>query len=463
MFTPNVKAASFYEAEYLDNIYMNRVKNGMVYYQRGRVFREVGTERIAYCIEPFATFNGGSNYTSVVRPGYLSDAQRQRISLLAQFGYGYQNRTDMIWYAVTQLLIWEAGDPSGTYYFTDGLNGPRTSALDGYINELNSIINDFLKDPSFMNQTFDIVEGQSLTLTDTNNSLGRYTSTDNNVTINGNTLTIQSLNEGDYNFELIKNSSFYSARIFYYISDKSQDLIVQGDIGYFTANFKVSVRKTTFEIEKIDADTNSTTASGEGILQGAIYEVYNAKMELLETLNIGEDFKASIDNLVYGTYYIKEVSPGIGYELDEEIYEFVLNKDNPSVFLQLKNKIIEKKLEIHKEYGDGLESKKEEGIIFDIFNNKEDYVTTIVTDYNGYASIILPFGTYKIIQRNTTDGYQKVEDFLISVDEDAELEFHLYNYKIQVPDTGIDKKESNFYLFPILLLGIGIYQKRIFI
>ena len=60
MVTLPVKAetATFYEAEYIDGIYMSKYNftTKTTYYQKARFFRKNGTNEFAYCIEPFSFF-----------------------------------------------------------------------------------------------------------------------------------------------------------------------------------------------------------------------------------------------------------------------------------------------------------------------------------------------------------------------------------------------------------------------
>ena len=55
----NAESATFYEAEYIDNIYMSKYQysNNTIYYQKARFFRKSDTGEAAYCIEPFTFFN----------------------------------------------------------------------------------------------------------------------------------------------------------------------------------------------------------------------------------------------------------------------------------------------------------------------------------------------------------------------------------------------------------------------
>ena len=36
-------------------------------------------------------------------------------------------------------MIWQAADPTGNFYFTDGLNGPRITAYTNEMNEINNL------------------------------------------------------------------------------------------------------------------------------------------------------------------------------------------------------------------------------------------------------------------------------------------------------------------------------------
>ena len=88
--------------------------------------------------------------------------------------------------------------------------------------------------------------------------------------------------------------------------------------------------------------------------------------------------------------------------------------------------------------------KKEVGISFDIYDKDNNLVDTITTDENGYCEIVLPYGTYKISQKNTTANYQMVDDKEITIDENSEPEIliELNDVEIEVPNAYI---ETTFY------------------
>ena len=433
----NVNASTtFYEGEYIDNIYMNKQKAGSstIYYQKARFFRQTGTNRFAYCIDPFVFFQDGSIYEETITPSNLTASQKEQISLIAYFGYGYKNHTDTKWYAITQFMIWKAADPTGNFYFTDGLNGPRITAYTNEMNEINNLINNYKKQTSLNNKTYTLLEGESLSVTDTNNVLSNYKSSNPNFIISGNKLTSSSLTEGVYQIDLIREENYHNAPLLFYQSANSQALMQTGNLSNKQEHLQVEVIKTEIEITKIDKDTQSITPSGEGVLIGAEYGLYNEQDELIQTIVINEDSTGKVENIPFGKYYLKETKAPTGYQLSNEKHEIEITKENSKLKLTLENEILKKKIIIYKTYDEN-ERIPEANISFTIYDNKNNKVATITTDENGKAEITLPYGEYKIVQENTTEGYHKVENILLTVEDTEEEIITLTDYKIAVPET----------------------------
>lgn len=457
----NVNAAesfSFYEGEYIQGIWMTKEKGGTKYYQKARFFNSKEDNRFAYCIEPFAMFNENSKYIRSLTANNLSQDQMNRISLLAYFGYGYGSHQDYKWYAITQFMIWQAADPSGNYYFTNGLNGNKITAYTDEMNEINNLIYEYLTLPSIINEEINLVEGKSTIIHDHHNVLHHYSSDNPNVTIEGNDLKINPLEEGTYTINLTRNSNRIGSIPLFYLSSDSQDMHIYGDVQNITTQIKVNVQKTSLELTKVDADTKTTTPSGDASLSGALYQLYDCDMNEVEKLEIDKNMHSTMSNLDYGKYYLKEISAGIGYELDLEVYEFEIDKEHANIELILENKVIKKEILIHKLFGDESIHHVESGISFNIFNKHNQLVTTITTDENGYASVILPFGTYIVNQINTTEGYQFCDDFTIQVMDNKKEEIELYDYKIKVPNT-YKQKNYTILLLVLLLSGYCVYTQ----
>lgn len=453
---------TFYEGEYIPGIWMNKVKNNTIYYQTARFFRQSGTNNFAYCIEPFEMFNENNIYVSTLTPYNLTEQQRTRISLIAHFGYGYYNHYETKWYAITQMMIWQESDPSGKYYFTDKLNGKRIDIFTNEMNEINNLINNYNTNPSITNETYNIVEDEQIIINDNNNVINNYI-VDNykdNIIIKDNKIIINNLKENNYQINLSRNDNFYNKPIIFYENNNTQNLVETGDINK-NISFNINVKKTQIEITKIDKDTKTTIPSGEGQLENTTYKVYDNKMNEITKIIIDENMKGKIDNLLYGKYYIKEDTPGIGYQLDNNIYEIDLNKNNNIKKLILENEIIKKEIIINKLYGDEVNMNNESNILFEIYDINNILINTIKTDINGKAIITLPYGTYTIKQINTTEGYNKSNDITINIKDTEKETINIYDYKIKVPNTKI-KDNKNIFIIIITILYIIYVKKRIY-
>ena len=89
-------------------------------------------DKFVYCLEPFILVDEEKEDYEVFEKdlsGYknLTSEQIRRVSLLAYYGYGYGNRTNQKWYAVTQMLIWKTVNPDSEFYFTDTKGGNKIS------------------------------------------------------------------------------------------------------------------------------------------------------------------------------------------------------------------------------------------------------------------------------------------------------------------------------------------------
>ena len=271
----------------------------------------------------------------------------------------------------------------------------------------------------------------------------------NDLTINNNSITINNLKEGEYNYNLSRQDNFYNKPLIFYQSYSSQNLVKTGDLNDINISFKIKVIKTKIDITKIDKDNQSITPRGDAFLDGAIYELYDQDMNKLKELTIKNN-QAILNNILFGTYYLKELSPGKGYTLDNNTYEIIISEDHPNKELILENKVIEKEIIIDKEYGEDNNFNKEKNIDFDIINSKGDIVKTVTTNDYGIARFILPYGQYQIKQLNSTKGYYKTGPIYLDVLDNETKKIELKDYKIPVPNTHTDNNLL-FIIFMILL------------
>lgn len=410
-----------------------------IYYQKARFFRKNGTNEFAYCIQPFEFFKDGTVYETVINPNNLNSTQKERISRIAHFGYGYKNHTDVKWYAITQFMIWETADyASGKFYFTDSLNGNKINPYQNEIDEINYLVNTYDNIPIPNNKKYTIREGSDLEI-NAGEVIKYYSSDNSNIIIDNQKIKIKDLKEGEYTFNLYRNDNNYNKPIIFYQSNNSQNLVDTGNINDKKVTFIVKVVKTEITINKLDDDNKDIIPQGEASLDGAIVVIYNDKNEEINKLTI-KDNQAIINNIDFGTYYIKEELPGEGYTKNEEVHKITIDEKNPTQMLNIYNKVIKKNIKIIKKYGEGDNFNSEKNIDFEIYDKNNKLINTISTNKYGEAMITLPYGKYKFIQKNTTKGYQIVAPFDINVDNNDDEIIELKDLRIPVPNTYSERK-----------------------
>ena len=475
----NASTDSFYEAEYIDNIYMVRLDKttNTKYYQKARVYRRTSDGKLAYCLQPFEKFNPADNtYETVSSLPDINNETLERLRDIIGFGYGYSGHSnDLKWYAVTQLMIWQAVEPNNEFYFTDTLNGNKITTYDDEINIINSTINSSYIMPSFNNQTFYGIVGKPLTFKDTNDIVKFFARPNNDVDINNNLVTVTKKTPGCYE-ETFTRYHNYSSSILFYYNPNSQHLATIGNPNNREAKVRYCFNELKLNIKKVDKDTGTTDSIGEASLKDTVFTLYNKNMEKITDISLDENMEASLSSndfdLDYGTYYLKETKTGTGYLPNDKVYEINFTGDNPTVDLTIENKVIEKEVTIKKLYGDGLLMQTEPNITFEIYDKDNNLVKSITTDQNGLAEITLPYGHYKIVQSNTTEGYTKIEPFEIFINDiDKDYYYTINDYKekekeevpketisIEVPNTSTE--DNNYHLFSLILPTYLIVKKK---
>lgn len=150
-------------------------------------------------------------------------------------------------------------------------------------------------------------------------------------------------------------------------------------------------------------------------LGGAVFNVYNQYNQLVGQVTTDVNGLAVLDNLPYGTYKLIEVQAPFGYELDATpkyvtISPGVTNgistpgvtKGMTTIFITNKSKV--GSLQVAKQDEQG---KLLSGAYFQVYNAKNELVTTIVTNANGIAVLgNLPYDTYKLVEVQAPAGYE---------------------------------------------------------
>ena len=434
--TITVNAANYNESfndksQWIKGDYILKVKGSTRKYQQMTVITRNSDGQFVYCIEPGTPVAQGAIY-----PGQdfdqsyvanMTTEQWRRISLLAYYGYGYGDHTDIKWYTVTQFLIWQTVPHGYDIYFTDTLNGNRITKYTDEMNELNRLVEEHYKAPSFTSSNIEMNIGDDLELNDTNGVLHNFevaNETGVNATIENNTLKITATKVGDGSVTITKRDKNYSHPAIVYFHPSGQDLMMRGSYDPVDVNIKITVVGGKVSVKKIDMDTQLGIAQGDATLDGAVYGIYNMEGERVgEVVSKGGEYVMSDYLPSLGTFYLQEEKASVGYELNETKYYFEITKDNLYPEVDVSEKVIERDLKIFKVYASDETGflTGEPNVTFDIYlKSNGEKVTSITTDESGYATATLPYGTYTIKQVTSTQDHEFVEDFEITVNENAD-------------------------------------------
>ena len=433
---PTVNASTYNEtfndkSQWINGDYILKVKGSTRKYQQMTVITRNSDGSFVYCIEPGTPVSDGTVYPgqdfdqSYV--GQMTQEQWRRITLLAYYGYGYGNHTDIHWYTVTQYLIWQTVPHGYDIYFTDTLNGNRITKYTNEINELNRLVEEHNISPNITNDTIDMVIGDTVELTDSNNVLNKFevVDTDNvSASISGNTLSITANDVGDGSVTISKRDKNYSHPAIIYYHPTSQDLMMRGAYDPIDVNLKIEIVGGKVSVKKVDMDTGLGIAQGDATLDGAVYGIYDLEGNRVgEVISKGGEYVTSDYLPSLGTFFLKEEKSSTGYELNETKYFFNITKDDLYPEVDVTEKVIERDLKIFKVYASDETGflTGEPNVTFDIYlKSTGEKVTSITTDENGYATATLPYGTYTVRQVSSTEDHEMVEDFEIVVNEYSE-------------------------------------------
>ena len=402
-------------------------------------------ENYAYCLELGKNINNNFyTYSTSFDDINIENDDMEYIKLVSYYGYDYPGHETDRYYMAAQELIWSKLSNINVKW-VENMDPQKLVEVTPEKEEIESLVANHNKLPSFDQETIDIIKGETVVLQDNNNVISNYKSNSNYVRIEGNNLIIDS-NIDTNKIILTKNSN--TDKVFLlYTNGTSQKMMSSGSVEEIKSIVNLNIIGGSIKINKIDSETGDFP-QGEGSLKGAKYNLYNANNELVDTFITGE--KEYIDNLSIGEYYLKEIEPSKGYRLDEKTYSINLTKEDLDKELILYEEIIKRDIDIFKVYATSETGilYPEENITFEIYDNKSNLVDKITTDTDGYAHLNLPFGTYTIKQINSTEGYEKISDQIITIDKyDERPVYKLFTNaeiksKIKIIKKDFDTKEN---------------------
>ena len=439
----------------VDGIYANTIlTNGEEHYYYLDIYK-MG-DKTVYCIEPGTDITESIYYdTSDLSSLSFSSSTIDYIKMVAFFGYDYFDHQSIYYYMAAQELIWEA--LGNNVYWSTTFDHDGEINIRSYKSDINSLIqtrNNF----SLTDIYLDVYNYDDQVIY-RNNQLFRYEIIDSSipgVSLDYGVLTIPNNHNLDGQTITFRHESYTRDNTLLFYNGNSQKMLSGGDLDFPLYTVTLHTKKGNLNIYKYDSETESNIVSGNGSLEGAIYELYNYDYSKLGEYTTDSSGEIVIENLEYGTYYLKEINSSRGYMIDDSMYTVEINDDNNELIVY--EKPIYGSLEIIKTYGDNEIYESE--VTFDIYDINDELVDSITTDENGYAGILLPFGEYLLKQRNSIDGYLKVDDFKVNIDGTKDIyTYTLNDKKIDVPEEVINPKtydNINFYI-NIFVLSIILF------
>ena len=389
-----------------------------------------------YCIEP------GTSLSSEIYEGYkdmsidelankvgLTKEKLEEISLIAYYGYGYQNHVTIPWLVATQAKIWMALGRDFAFTSHNNHQDPWASKIETptiitqLYKDIDNLIAKHKKLPSFANQTITLPYKSTVTLTDQNQVLGNFNITESgytSITKEGNTLKITPTSQNKTGtITLEKANNDWSTSFVVYHHNTGQDLLLPGDLPNTKAILNYKTVSGSIKLIKVDKDTQTCTPTGSASLENAVYGLYTENNSLYRIVSL-TNCESTFKDIPIGNYYIKEVTAPLGYKKDETKYPVSITADNiqNTQTVKVTDEVYKTNLIITKYYTKDYKSSTEEGAVFDIIDKKTNKVyQTITTDKNGESSVTLPYGVYIVRQTKGKDLYKLAEDEEVIVNE----------------------------------------------
>ena len=397
--------------------------NGITHWEKARTIRRRSDNMFAYCVEPFEALLENTDMSGSALN--ISEEIWQRVELLSYYGYMYGDHTDIKWYSITQMMIWKTVNPSAKFYYTHGANGTKwEDRFASEMNEIEQLISEHYLSPNFNGNKFQAIIGQELRLTDTNNVLKNYKVLNNNnisTRKEGNQLVITPHTVGEVRVILENKDELLSTPAILYQSPSGQDVMIRGSYDPLDYPITLNVLGGRVTIHKQDKDTLRFEGQGDAILSEAVYGVYKEDGSYVTEIITDRNGYANINYLPsLGRFFVQEKTASIGYELDKTKYYFELNANNLEPELTVQEKVIEREFTFFKVYAQDSTGflTGEPNITFDIYlKSKKEKYASFTTNKDGYATVKLPYGVYVVSQVNSTENYEKMEDFEIEVND----------------------------------------------
>lgn len=298
------------------------------------------------------------------------------------------------------------------------------------------------------------LEGVKFGIFDSKNTLVEELITDaNGYAISG------LLNYGDYIIRELE------AKNGYLLSKQEWKVEIREDGKTLTYNLQNDVIKGKIQIVKLDAD------NAEKPVSGAVFGVYAKnvfgvdKDTKVDTITTDENGFAFTKDLRFGEYYLKEISVGDDYWLNNNKYPVSITEHGKVEVVHIKNEPVKMKLRVVKYDSDSENKEAIKGAKFKVVNRVtgEDIEFTEFFGIIPYKKIIfktnkegeilfpqsLPHGKYELVETEPAEGFNPIDPIPFEITRDTNFEEIELLGKVTTIEVGNTRIKGNLKILKV--------------
>lgn len=206
------------------------------------------------------------------------------------------------------------------------------------------------------------------------------------------------------------------------------------------------LKKGQVKIIKVDKDNNEIR------LEGVKFEVLDENKKVIETIvtdSNGEALTSQYPIRDYSKLYLRETETLDAYALNDEIKEIVL-EENQIKTIQFENEVKKGKIKVIKVDKDNNEIKLE-GVTFEVFDENDNLIETLVTDKEGEATtkdlpISLEYTVKETITKDTYVLSEETKTVKLEQNQITTLTFENEKKKGQIEIIKVDEEDNEVKL-----------------
>ena len=267
------------------------------------------------------------------------------------------------------------------------------------------------------------------------------------------------LNYGDYTIRELE------AKNGYLLNKQEWKVKIREDGKTLTYNVQNDVIKGKVQIVKLDAD------DAEKPVRGAVFGVYAKnvfgieKDTQVDTITTDENGFAFTKDLRFGEYYIKELSVGDDYWLNDTKYPVTITEHGKIEVVHIKNEPVKMKLRVLKYDSDSENKEAIKGAKFKVVNRVtgEDVEFTEFFGIIPYKKTIfktnkegeilfqqsLPYGKYLLVETNPAEGFNPIDPIPFEITRDTKFEEIELLGKVTTLEVGNTRIKGNMELLKV--------------